>query len=117
MSLKFSGANGKIICKKTKFAKTFFEKFKGLMLESEKNFDYALIFTLGYKTRIRASVHMLFVFFPIDIIFLDENKKVVDKATLKPWTLNYTPKKPAKYFIELPKKLGNKIKIGDKLKW
>jgi hypothetical protein len=117
MSLKFSGANGKIICKKIKFAKTFFEKFKGLMLESEKNFDYALIFVLGSETRIGASVHMLFVFFPIDIIFLDENKKVVDKASLKPWVLNYTPKKPAKYLIEMPKSMGNKIKIGDKLEW
>lgn len=44
---------------------------------------------------------MFFVFYPIDVIFLDENYKVVDfKEDFKPFTF-YTSKKPAKYIIEL----------------
>ena len=87
------------------------------MFEKEQNFNYALIFELPEKSLIGSSVHMMFVFFPIDIVFLDEQKKVVDKKTLSPWTLNYTPKKAAKYFIELPAQRGEIVKLGDKLDW
>ena len=46
--------------------------------------------------RLGASVHMLFVFFPLDLVFLDKNKRVVDKKEgFRPFSLNYTPKKPA----------------------
>jgi len=81
------------------------------------DFDYALVFILPVPSRLAASVHMMFVFFPIDIIFLDSGKKVVDKATLFPWQLNYTPKLSAKYFIELPEGCGAGISTGDKLEW
>jgi len=109
--------SGKTIMKKTRLADTFPKKLKGLMFEKKKNFDYALIFELPLETRIGASVHMMFVFFPIEIVYLDSKKKVVDKATLNPWTLNYTPKKPAKYFVEMPKRQGKKIRLGEKLGW
>ena len=46
---------------------------------------------------------MLFVFYPIDVIFLDGKKKVVDlKENFRPWTF-YKSKRPAKYVIECPK--------------
>ncbi len=109
--------NNEKIIGKVKFAISFFEKFKGLMFEKKENFDYALVFFLKKNTKLGASVHMLFVFFPICILYLGENKKVVEKAVLEPWTFNYTPKKPAKYFIELPVKFSGKIKIGDKISW
>ncbi len=45
---------------------------------------------------------MFFVIFPIDVLFLDKNRKVVDlKENFKPFTF-YTPKAKAKYVIELP---------------
>ena len=54
---------------------------------------------------------------PIDIVFLDAQKKVVDKTSLRPWMLNYTPKKAAKYFVEMPTGNADKIKLGDLLEW
>lgn len=89
------------------YANTFFKRFKGLMLK--KDIDYALIFT-NMKG---SSIHTHFMRFEIDVYFLDENKVVFDKATLKPWKF-YNPKKQAKYIIET-KKDELKIKIGDKL--
>jgi len=102
---------------KVKIADTAFSRFKGLMFEKKKNFDYALVFELAGETRIGASVHMMFVSFPIDIVYLDSKKRVVDKATLQPWKLNYTPKKRSKYFVELPNGIAEKIKIKEKLQW
>lgn len=91
------------------YANTFFKRFKGLMLK--KDIDYALIFT-NMKG---SSIHTHFMRFEIDVYFLDENKVVFDKATLKPWKF-YNPKKQAKYIIET-KKDELKIKIGDCLEF
>lgn len=64
-------------------------------------------------------LHMWFVFFPIDVVFLDKEKKIVElKQGFLPFTL-YAPKKKAKYILELPQ--GSirkfKIKIGTKVKF
>ncbi|MCR4336028.1 MAG: DUF192 domain-containing protein [archaeon] len=109
--------SGKKIIEKTKIANTPFSRFKGLMFEKKENFTYGLIFELEKEGKINSSVHMLFVFFPIDIVYLNSQKIVVDKATLNSWILNYTPKKASKYFVELPKGIGDKIKLGEKLQW
>ena len=64
---------------KIKFAKTFLQKAKGLMFK--KHLDYCLIFYLKPQAKHRNSIHMLFVFMPILTVFLDNNKKVVDKKS------------------------------------
>ncbi len=105
------------ITEKIKIADSFWKKFKGLMFSSEP--DYALIFELEKEGKLNASIHMLFVFYAIDVVYLDSNKKVVDiKLNLKPWALNYTPKKPSKYFIEfLAGTIKEKIALNDELNW
>jgi uncharacterized membrane protein (UPF0127 family) len=61
---------------------------------------------------------MLFVLFPIDVVYLDKNKRVVDIArNLRPFALNYTPKKPAKYLIELPASSSREVAPGERLEW
>ncbi len=110
-------ANGKLIIKRTKFANSPLERMRGLMFEDTKKFNYALIFTSPREGKLESSLHMMFVFFPIAAIFLDSNKIVVDKAQLTPFSVNYTPKKPAKYVIELPLEEAKKIKVKDKIEW
>lgn len=110
-------SNKKIIMKNTKFARTTLQRTKGLMFEEKKNFNYALIFEFPIESRIGTSLHMLFVFFPIDVLFLDKTQKVVDKTTLEPFIPNYTPKKAAKFVIELPKGKTKGIKLGQKITW
>ena len=94
------------------WAKTPLQKMMGLMFQ--KKLERPLVLVLGRESRVGASIHMMFMRFPIDAVFLDTEKKVVDKVTLKPWALNYTPKKAAKYVVEM--KVGTaKCKVGDKV--
>ena len=88
-------------------ANSFFKRFKGLMLK--KNFDFAMLFS-NLKD---SSIHTHFMRFDIDVYFLDKNKVIFEKATLKPWKF-YKPKKQANYILET-KKDRLKLKIGDKL--
>jgi len=70
------------------------------------------------KIESRESFHMMFMFFSIDIVFLNSKGKVVDmKENFRPWTF-YTPKKPARYALEAPTGTiqSEKISIGDVLK-
>ncbi len=87
---------------------SFFSKLKGLMF-SRKLKDSCLLFVFPNERKI--TLHMFFVFFPIDVLFLNKNKEIVDlKQNFKPFTV-YTSKKPAKYVLEMP--LGS-IKTLDK---
>ena len=92
-----------------RYADTFFKRFKGLM--GKKDIDYALVFT-NLKG---SSIHTHFMRFDIDVYFLDENKCVFEKVTLRPWNF-HRPKKQAKFIVET-KKNALKIKIGDCLEF
>jgi uncharacterized membrane protein (UPF0127 family) len=89
------------------YADTFFKRFKGLM--GKKDFDHVLVFS----NLTDSSIHTMFMRFEIDVYFIDENRRVLDKATLKPWRF-YKPERQAKYIIETRKGML-KIKIGDYL--
>jgi uncharacterized membrane protein (UPF0127 family) len=65
----------------------------------------------------RVSLTMALVLFPIDVIFLDSKKKVVEiKKDFRPWQL-YFPKLPCSYVIELKDGLIEKSSthVGDQL--
>src|SRR3989338_1320562 len=113
-------SNKKIISRKVRHARNFFQKFIGLMGERKENFDYALVFHQSDESILSSSIHMLFMQFPTDIVWLDSSMKVVDfSKNLRPWTFNASPRKPAKYIIELKPGLivKAKIKHGDRLLW
>lgn len=62
-------------------------------------------------------LHMLFVFFPIDVVYLDKKKKVVElKEDLMPFTF-HRPHAKSKYIVELPSGTIQKSKtsLGDKI--
>jgi len=85
----------------------------GLMFSRKQ--DKALIFKFSKENIIR--LHMFFVFYPIDVLFLDKNKIVVDKKeNFKPFTF-YKSRERAIYAIELLYGAIKKTKteIGDRI--
>ena len=83
----------------------------------EKKINEPLIFIFEKESFV--PLHMCFVFFPIDVLFLDKNKVVVDKKeNFRPFTF-YTSKKKAMYVIELPSNSIKKSKtnIGDNIEF
>ena len=73
---------------------SFLGKIIGLMFSKKRN----LLFELNNK---RITVHSFFVFFPIQLYFLDENFNIVEKKTLKPFRI-YFSKAKAKWLVEIP---------------
>ena len=95
------------VCKDEKHCKTLLSKSIGLMFSKKKT----LVFHFNKEER--TPLHMWFVFYPIDVYYLDKDKVVVEvKKCFKPFTF-YINKKKAQYLIETPDKLI--IDVGDKL--
>ena len=104
-----------IILKNSRVCKSIISKAKGLMF-SRPIKDLSIVF--DFKQEQIVVLHMLFVFFQIDILFLDKNKKVVDlRESVKPFTPYIKSEKPTKYVIELPQGTIKKsrTKKGDKI--
>jgi uncharacterized protein len=100
----------KVIVKNSHICKSSWCKGIGLMFSRKKE-DFGLIFEFNSPRKV--SLHMFFVFYSIDVLFLDEEKKVVDiKRDFKPWTI-YNSKERVKYIIELPINKVNKICLKD----
>lgn len=102
--------NGKCIISNVERADTTFKRALGLMLRTHIEDDYGLLFSFVEQTA--CDVHMLFVPFDIDIIFLDCNNVVLDLYTLNAWTGRY--KVDCCSFIECKKGTieNNCIEIG-----
>ncbi|MBW3003672.1 DUF192 domain-containing protein [Candidatus Woesearchaeota archaeon] len=101
--------NNKTITHNTKICRSQFSKFLGLMFSRKK--DLALVFVFGKDSIV--PLHMLFVFYSIDVLFLNKDKEIIEiKSNFKPFSF-YTPKKPARFVIELP--AGQEYKLGDRV--
>ncbi|MCD4666910.1 DUF192 domain-containing protein [archaeon] len=105
-----------ILADKVKLCDNIFSRSKGLMFSKKIKEGQALLFESEEESIFSTTMHMLFVFFNIDIVWLNSNKKVVDvKSKVKSFTPFIAPVNPAKYVLELPKGMSKNIKIGDVL--
>lgn len=97
-------------------ADSWHKRLLGLMFRKKQ--DKPLVLSLPKESPpFAASIHCCFMRFPIDVLFLNKEKVVVDKAlNVRPWTLNVTPRKPVKYIVEFPEGQA-KAKPGEKLDW
>lgn len=101
----------KRVTNRIKILNSDISKAIGLMFHKKpKNTAYIFPF----KQNVKDSIHNFFVFFPINLIFLDKDKKVIYTKRLNPFEIHY-PKKKFKYMIELTEDYN--IKPNDVLDW
>jgi len=77
-------------------ARNFFTRFRGLLLKKSLPRGHGLLITPCN------SIHMFFMRFPIDAVFIDSNNKVVYiEEGIRPWKVSKIVRK-AKSVLELP---------------
>ena len=108
-----------VLAKKVTLCTTFLSKARGLMFRAPLKKDEAFLLTFPKPRKVW--IHMLFVFFPIDQIFLNAEGEVVHLVeSARPFQLRIVPSVPVSSLIELPvgtiqqtkTKLGDSIQIG-----
>ena len=105
--------NNKVIADNVIIYNNFFMKFFGLRFSKPLD-DEAIVFVNKKESKLNTIVDMFFVNFSLDVLWLNKDMKVVDKATLKPFQIK-KPKQRAMNIIELKEGKGKNIKIGDKV--
>ena len=107
--------NNHVLLNKVRWCESFGCKFLGLMLRRALPEDEGLLLVGTHASRSAAAIHMLFMLFPITVIWLDNEFRVVDKVFARPWRLAYIPAQPARYTLEAHPDLLDKIEVGDLL--
>ncbi len=77
--------------------------------------EKALLFTFPEERKFQ--IHTFFVFFPIDLVYLDENFEIIEiEKDVSPFR-GYTPEKEARNLVEFRagKVEEENIELGDKL--
>jgi len=100
-----------IISKSEEYCDSLLKKATGLMFSTPKD----LVFPFNKEEKV--TFHMFFVFYSIDIIFLNEKKEVVElKENFSPFS-TYSTRKRIKYALELPINTIKKTRtrVGDEI--
>ena len=113
-----------ILTEKTEVARSFWRKALGLMFRGGIQDTAGFLLEFGKEGTF--GIWMLGMRFPIDIVFIDAGKRVVNIFRgIKPVGLDpsswrvYNPKKPSRWILEIRSGRAEKIgmRIGDRLSW
>lgn len=102
----------KVISKKEKTCLNLTSQILGLMFCGKQNL------LMVFDSERRISLHNFFVFYPIEVIVLNEMKEVVEvNPNFQPFTF-WNSSVPGKYLIELGlEESKGKVKVGDVLEF
>lgn len=91
----FNKSRKTILSAQERYCRTPFSQALGLMFRQKQNL------IMEFPTERRISLHMLFVFYPIDVLLLNENKEIVEiKRQFRPFSF-WRSKEKGKYVVEM----------------
>jgi uncharacterized membrane protein (UPF0127 family) len=99
------------------FCDSFLCKLRGLMFRSRLSLDEGLLLVEKQDSRLDTSIHMLFVPFDLAVIWINNDRTVVDKVLAKSWRPAYFPKAEARYTLEIHPERWEDYQIGDKVEF
>jgi uncharacterized protein len=96
---------GKAVIPEARIVLSRLGQLKGLMFSAPR----PLVFDLGREKPVW--MHMMFVFYPIDVVLLDEGLRAVAvKPEFRPFTV-YVPGEKARYILELEAGIVDRLSI------
>ena len=99
---------------RVKYCDSFLCRLRGLMFRDRLESDDGLLLVQGQRdSRIESSIHMLFVPFDLNVIWINSGMRVVDKVIAKGWRPAYVSAAPACYILEIHPGRWDDYQIGD----
>ncbi len=96
-----------------KYCQSFFCQLRGLMFTRSLSDHHGLLLVQGSDSRLNSSIHMMFMWMDLAVIWLNSELQVVDAILARRWKLAYLPKQPAKYVLETSVDSLHDFSIGD----
>lgn len=75
--------------------------------------NHGLLLVQSSESRLNSSIHMMFMWMDLAVIWINKEYSVVDLVLARRWKLVYLPKKPAKYVLETGVSNLSNYNIGD----
>jgi len=98
-----------------KYCQSFFCQLRGLMFTKSLPEHHGLLLVQGSESRINSSIHMMFMWMDLAVIWINSKYQVVDVILARRWKLAYLPKQPAKYVLETDVSNLGDFNIGDQV--
>ena len=106
---------GTVLAERAELAQSMWSRFMGLMGRRDLPPDGGLVLTDQ-----TGGVHMFFMRFPLDVVFVTKDRTVVKVVSnLKPWRISDPIVAGSRHAIEVP--VGaiarSRTQVGDKIEW
>jgi uncharacterized membrane protein (UPF0127 family) len=100
-----------------RYCDSFFCRLRGLTFRRSLPARTGLLLVESRDSRLDASIHMLFMWMDLAVVWIDSSLRVVDVILARRWRLAYLPQAPAHYVLELPVDCQAEFAVGDLLKF
>lgn len=98
-----------------KYCQSFFCQLRGLMFKKNLPENQGLLLVQSSDSKMSSSIHMMFMWMDISVIWINSEFIVVDRILAYRWKLYYAPQNAAKYVLEAGVSRINDFNIGDKV--
>ena len=98
---------------RTQWCESFLSKLRGYTFRSRLAPDEGKLLVERRDSRVDTSIHMMFVWTDLAVIWINSDNEVVDTVLAKAWRPFYASARPARYILEIhPGRLAE-FNIGD----
>jgi uncharacterized membrane protein (UPF0127 family) len=102
---------------RARYCDSFLCRLRGLTFRRNLPTRSGLLLVESRDNRLDASIHMLFMWMDLAVVWIDSSLRVVDVKLARRWRLAYLPQAPARYVLELPVDCQPDFTVGDLLKF
>jgi uncharacterized membrane protein (UPF0127 family) len=99
------------------YCSSFLCQLRGLTFRSHIQPSEGLLLVQKRDSRLDSSIHMMFVWTDLAVVWINEALEVVDKRLAKKWVPGYIPAAPARYVLELSPDRLLDFDIGDRIEF
>lgn len=109
--------SGQVLVPRARWCDSFHTKLRGFTFRRHLDQKDGLVLVETSDSRVATAIHMLFVFFDLGVIWVNDAGEVVGSVIAKPWRLSYVPPAPARYVVEGHPRLVTAVQPGDHLQF
>jgi uncharacterized membrane protein (UPF0127 family) len=109
--------NGQVLFESARWCSSFLCRLVGYQFRRRLKPGEALILVHGQDTVKASSIHMLFVFTPLTVIWVNREGLVTSVQLARPWRLHYASPKPASYVLETSPESFDRFQVGEELEF
>lgn len=98
---------------RAQYCTSFGGRLRGLMFRRSLPLKEGILLVQGRDSVVDSSIHMLFMWIDLGVLWINQAGEVVDKCLARRWRPAYFPKRPARYVLEMRPEHLEEYSIGD----